>query len=73
VAPGVFVRKQVSLTGTVYGGMDPARDARRWAELARSGRLPIERLVTRTYRLEEINEAFDDLAAGRNVRGVIRF
>lgn len=73
VSPSVFVRKQVSLTGTVYGGMDPARDALRWAELARSGRLPLERLITRSYGLAQINDAFDDLAAGRNVRGVIRF
>jgi S-(hydroxymethyl)glutathione dehydrogenase/alcohol dehydrogenase len=72
VSPTVFV-KQVSLTGTAYGGMDPARDARRYADLVLSGRLPIEQLVTRTYTLDEINEAFDDLAHGRNIRGVIRF
>lgn len=71
VNPALFVRRQVSLTGTVYGGMDPARDALRYAELARSGRLPVEKLITRRYGLEQINEAFDDLAAGRNLRGII--
>jgi S-(hydroxymethyl)glutathione dehydrogenase/alcohol dehydrogenase len=73
VSPHLFVRRQIAFTGTVYGSMDPARDALRWAELVRSGRLPVERLITRSYRLEQINDAFDDLVAGRNVRGVIRF
>ena len=53
--------------------MDPARDARRYAELVLAGRLPVDRLVTRRYGLEEINDAFDDLAGGRNIRGVIEF
>jgi Zn-dependent alcohol dehydrogenase len=70
VNPRVFV-KQVTMTGTAYGGTDPARDARRYAGLVLAGRLPVERLVTRTYGLYGINEAFDDLAAGANVRGVI--
>jgi S-(hydroxymethyl)glutathione dehydrogenase/alcohol dehydrogenase len=73
VPPSLFVTRQISLTGTVYGGMDPDRDAMRYADLVRSGRLPIDRLVTRTYPLASINDAFDDLVAGRNLRGVIRF
>jgi NDMA-dependent alcohol dehydrogenase len=73
VSPDMFVRRQVSFTGTVYGGMDPAADARRWLDLYLEGRLPIDRLVTRTYALEDINVAFDDLVAGRNIRGLVRF
>jgi Zn-dependent alcohol dehydrogenase len=72
INPRLFAR-QVSLTGTAYGGTDPPRDARRWAELVLTGRLPVDRLVTRTYPLEKINDAFADLAGGRNIRGVIRF
>jgi NDMA-dependent alcohol dehydrogenase len=73
VSPNLFVTRQISLTGTVYGGMDPDRDALRYADLVRTGRLPVERLITRTYPLESINDAFDDLVAGRNLRGLIRF
>jgi Zn-dependent alcohol dehydrogenase len=53
--------------------MDPAADARRWLSLYRSGRLPLEKLITRTYTLDGINDAFTDLAVGRNIRGVVRF
>jgi S-(hydroxymethyl)glutathione dehydrogenase/alcohol dehydrogenase len=72
VSPSVFTRKQVSFTGTVYGGMDPALDALKYLELHRAGRLDLQSLVTTTYRLDQINDAFADLAAGRNVRGLIR-
>jgi S-(hydroxymethyl)glutathione dehydrogenase/alcohol dehydrogenase len=73
VSPDVLAHKQASFTGTVFGGMDPPADARRWLALYRSGRLPLEKLITRTYPLDRINDAFDDLAAGRNLRGVVRF
>ena len=62
---------QKSIMGTTFGGTDPTREARRWIELYRAGRLPVDRLITRRYGLEEINDAFDDLEAGRNLRGVI--
>lgn len=73
VAPAVFTLKQVSFTGTVYGGMDPALDALKYLDLHRAGRLDLASLVTTTYRLDQINDAFSDLAAGRNIRGLIRF
>jgi Zn-dependent alcohol dehydrogenase len=71
VAPSALMRKQASLTATTYGGLDPARDSLRWLELYRAGRLPLDRFVTRTYPLADINRGFEDMAAGRNIRGVI--
>ncbi|HZP28192.1 MAG TPA: alcohol dehydrogenase catalytic domain-containing protein [Acidimicrobiia bacterium] len=73
VSPDVLAHKQASFTGTVFGGMDPPADARRWLSLYRSGRLPLDKLITRTYTLDAINDAFADLAVGRNIRGVVRF
>ncbi len=69
--PSAFVGRQRTLTGTTYGGANPQRDALRWIELYRSGRLPLDGLVTRRYPLSDINQAFDDLVAGVNVRGVV--
>jgi Zn-dependent alcohol dehydrogenase len=73
VSPNAFASRQVSFTGTVYGGMNPEADARRWLELHRRGALPVEKLITREYEIGDINTAFDDLAAGRNIRGLVRF
>ncbi|MEO6124680.1 MAG: alcohol dehydrogenase catalytic domain-containing protein [Ilumatobacteraceae bacterium] len=71
VAPGALVGQQKSIVGTVIGGSDPARDVLRWIDLYSAGRLPLDRLITARYRLDEINRGFDDLIGGRNIRGVV--
>lgn len=60
------------IRGSWGGASDPDRDIPRFAELWRNGRLPLEHLVSaRRYRLDEVNEALDDLASGRAMRPVI--
>lgn len=59
------------LLGTWGGDNDPERDFPRWAELVRSGRLPLARLVSGRYRLDGINQALGDLASGRAVRPMV--
>jgi NDMA-dependent alcohol dehydrogenase len=71
IAPSALLSRQRSLTGTTYGGVNPHQDARRWLDLYRAGRLPLDKLITRRYPLTEINSAFDDLVAGVNLRGVV--
>jgi Zn-dependent alcohol dehydrogenase len=66
-----LVRSERIVTGSLYGSSRPTVDIPRVLELQQRGLLPIERLVSRTYRLDEINAAFDDLEAGRLSRGVI--
>jgi S-(hydroxymethyl)glutathione dehydrogenase/alcohol dehydrogenase len=41
--------------------------------LYQAGRLKLDELITRRYRIDEAPQAFDDLAQGRNARGVIVF
>ena len=38
-----------------------------------SGRYNLDDLVTRTYPLEEVNQGYADMHAGRNIRGVLVF
>ena len=38
-----------------------------------SGRLNLDDMVTRRYRLEQINEGYSDMLEGRNIRGVISY
>jgi len=35
--------------------------------------LKLDELVTKTYPIEDAQEAFDDLIAGKNARGVLVF
>jgi Zn-dependent alcohol dehydrogenase len=55
------------------GSAVPSRDLPRYIALYRAGRLPVDRLLTHTLRLDEINAAFDRLAAGAAVRQVVLF
>lgn len=57
--------------GALFGSSNPRADIPRMLELHRSGKLKLEELRTRTYRLDEVNTAFDDMRNGRNLRGVI--
>ncbi len=40
-------------------------------ELYSQGRLDLDALVTRTYTLDGINRGYEDMRAGRNIRGVL--
>jgi NDMA-dependent alcohol dehydrogenase len=61
------------LRGAVYGSCNPRRDIPLILSLYQSGDLKLDELVTRTYRLSEINEGYRDLLEGRNLRGLIVF
>jgi len=62
-----------TLTGSYYGSARPQQDFPRLIGLYRGGRLKLDELITRRYSIEEAPQAFADLAAGREGRGVIVF
>lgn len=64
-------RNGKSLVGCQYGSVVPERDFPLLLDLWRTGRLPLEKLITRRVRLEQVNEAFDDLTRGIGIRTVI--
>jgi Zn-dependent alcohol dehydrogenase len=66
-----LVRHEKVVTGTMYGSCRPQIDMPFVIDLFMEGRLPLERLVSKTYELDAINEAFADMNAGRVARGVI--
>ena len=48
-------------------------DIPRLLGLYADGQLKLDELVTRTYRLDEVNHGYEDMREGRNLRGVITF
>lgn len=72
--PGALItRQEKTVKGSYYGSANPARDFPFIAELYLAGRLDLDRLVSRTYRLTEVNEAYADMLSGAVARGVILF
>lgn len=64
---------QKSLQGSLFGGGNPQSDIPAVLELYTLGKLNLDDMVTRQYRLEDINDAYRDMLEGRNIRGVIRY
>jgi alcohol dehydrogenase len=69
--PVSLVAEERTLKGSYIGTAVPSRDIPRYIELYRRGRLPVDRLLTGTLALDDINVAFDRLRSGRAVRQVI--
>lgn len=61
------------LIGSVYGSTNPPVDFLRFIDLHLAGRMPIDRLITTRYRLDQADAAFKALAAGDLARGLIVF
>lgn len=59
------------IQGSLFGSGDPFHDIPRMIELYRSGDLKLDELITQTYTLDEVNQGYQDLLDGKNVRGVI--
>jgi S-(hydroxymethyl)glutathione dehydrogenase/alcohol dehydrogenase len=59
------------IQGSLFGSGDPFHDIPRMIELYRSGDLKLDELITQTYTLDEINQGYQDLLDGKNIRGVI--
>jgi S-(hydroxymethyl)glutathione dehydrogenase/alcohol dehydrogenase len=60
-----------NILGCNYGSGDSRLDLLTLLELYKAGRIRLEQLITRRYHLEEVNQGFKDLAAGKNIRGMI--
>lgn len=68
-----LVAEERTLKGSYLGSAVPSRDIPRYIALYRAGRLPVDRLLTSTVGLDDLNEAFDTLAAGTAIRQVLVF
>jgi S-(hydroxymethyl)glutathione dehydrogenase/alcohol dehydrogenase len=64
---------QKNLQGTIFGGASPKLDIPQLLSMYKMGKLNLDDMVTRQYRLDQINEGYQDMLDGKNIRGVIRF
>jgi S-(hydroxymethyl)glutathione dehydrogenase/alcohol dehydrogenase len=68
-----IVRQEKTVIGSYYGTAHTARDFPFLLDLYAAGKLDLDALVSRTYRLAEINEALAAMLAGEVARGVVVF
>ncbi|GAA4485080.1 NDMA-dependent alcohol dehydrogenase [Rhodococcus olei] len=73
ISPMELTLYQKRLQGSLFGASAPSADIPWLVDLYTSGKLELDGLVTTTYTLDEVALGFDDMHAGRNLRGVIVF
>ncbi len=59
------------IKGTIFGSLSPRSDIPRLLEMYRQGSLKLDELITRRYSLDEINDGYQAMRDGENIRGVI--
>jgi len=70
--PGTILtlfRKTVK--GSLFGDCNPTTDIPKILGLYQAGDLKLDEIITRTYTLDQVNEGYEDLLAGKNVRGIV--
>ena len=60
-----------TIQGSLFGSSNPQYDIVRLLRMYNDGDLKLDELVTNTYTIETINEGYEDLRAGKNIRGVV--
>ena len=68
-----LVAEERTVKGSYIGTCVPSRDIPRYIDLYRQGKLAVNRLMSGTLKLEDINRGFDLLNEGKAVRQVVVF
>lgn len=61
------------LVGCIFGNANPRRDIPRLLRLYMEGKLKLDELVTTRYDLRDVNQGYEDMRTGKNIRGLISF
>lgn len=67
----MFPLYQKRIQGSLFGAQSPLEAVPKLIELYRNGDLKLDELVSQSYRLDEINEAYEDVLGGTVIRPVI--
>jgi S-(hydroxymethyl)glutathione dehydrogenase/alcohol dehydrogenase len=59
--------------GTVFGSGNPRADIPALLAMYREGALKLDELITNRYSLDDVNQGYQDMRDGKNIRGVIEF
>jgi S-(hydroxymethyl)glutathione dehydrogenase/alcohol dehydrogenase len=59
------------IKGAMFGDSNPHTDILKMLRLYQEGHLKLDEQVTTRYTLDEVNKGYEDMHAGKNIRGVI--
>jgi S-(hydroxymethyl)glutathione dehydrogenase/alcohol dehydrogenase len=59
------------IKGTIFGSLNPRADIPKLLGMYRDGTLMLDELITHRYGLDQINDGYEAMRNGENIRGVI--
>jgi NDMA-dependent alcohol dehydrogenase len=68
-----FAMQRKELVGCIFGNANPRYDIPRLLALYMDGKLKLDEMITNTYSLDNINQGYQDMRDGKNIRGLITF
>ncbi len=73
VSGALLTLMEKTIKGSLFGSANPTYDIPRLLGLYQAGQLKLDELVTTRYTLDQVNDGYQDLRDGKNIRGVIDF
>ena len=59
------------IRGALFGDQNPSADMLKMLRLYQEGKIKLDELITKRYKLDDIQQGYEDMHAGKNIRGVI--
>ena len=69
----MFAMYQKRLQGALFGMMSPNGAIPYFLDMYQAGHLKLDELITQRYRHEDINQGYEDMHSGVNVRGIVDY
>ncbi len=73
ISPLSLVLTQKTLMGTLYGTSNALVEIPKLLHMYSKNQIKLDELVTSTYTLDQINQGYADMVAGKNIRGILVF
>ena len=71
INPSMLALFTKEIRGALFGDQNPSTDMLKMLRLYQEGKLKLDELITTRYKLDDINQGYEDMHAGKNIRGVI--
>lgn len=69
--PGMLIGYQRRIQGAIFGACNPLHDVPRLIGMYQAGKLKLDELITNRYTMAQVNEGYQDMLDGKNIRGII--
>jgi len=71
INPSMMALFTKEIRGALFGDQNPSADMLKMLRLYQEGKIKLDELITKRYKLDEIQQGYEDMHAGKNIRGVI--